>query len=245
MILAGSVGVLVGAVLRPLVARLDAGRVRAGGPQPVPDGHRAVAAMPLRRPVPGRGPLPRPAALLPVLSGVLFAAMAGRFGPDPALPAFLYLVAAGLALAAVDLRAHRLPNAVTLPSYPVVVGLLAAAQLGGSGSGTLGRALLGGVAMFLSYLLVRALRPAGLGFGDVKLAGVLGLCTGWLGWGVWLCALVCASLSAGVVGVALLAVRRDRKAHMALGPCLIAGALTAVLAGQQLVDGYLAWLAPP
>ena len=92
-----------------------------------------------------------------------------------------------------------------------------------------------------SYLLLLALRlatPRGVGFGDVKLAGVLGMYGGWLGWSAWTLSLLTASLYAGVVGVVLLASgRAGPVSWVAMGPYLVAGALTAALVGQQLIDG--------
>ncbi len=73
----------------------------------------------------------------------LFVVMALRFGLDPVLPAYLYLAAVGLALALIDLDCKRLPDALTLPSYPVAAGLLGVAAAAGSDSGSWLRALLG------------------------------------------------------------------------------------------------------
>ena len=178
---------------------------------------------------------------LTVLTAALYAGTAARIGADAALPAFLVLVAVGVTLTAVDVRLHRLPDALTLPSYPLLVLLLAGAALLGADSGSFTRALSGGAAMFLCYLALHLANPRGLGFGDVKLAGVLGLCTGWLGWGVWAVGIASASLFAGVFGLALLLLRRaERRSSVAMGPFLVLGALTAVLVGQQVADAYVA-----
>ncbi len=173
-----------------------------------------------------------------MLTRLLFAAAAGRFDADPVLPAYLYLVAIGVTLSLVDLRSHRLPNALTLPSYPIAAVLLGSAALAGSGSGSLARALLGGAANYLVYLALRLASPRGVGFGDVKLAGVLGMYGGWLGWSAWALSLLTASLYAGAVGLVLLALERaGLRSRVAMGPYLVAGALTGALVGQQLVDG--------
>jgi leader peptidase (prepilin peptidase)/N-methyltransferase len=178
--------------------------------------------------------------LVELLTGVLFAVMAARFGLDPALPAFLYLVAVGVALAFIDLDHKRLPDALTLPSYVVVAGLLGAASLLGSDSGSWTRALLGGAAMFAVYFALCFAYPAGMGFGDVKLAGVLGLCTGWLGWGSWSVGLFLGFFLGGVFGIALIARRRGgRKTVVPFGPFMLLGALAAVLVGERLASGYL------
>jgi leader peptidase (prepilin peptidase) / N-methyltransferase len=170
----------------------------------------------------------------------LFAVMALRFGADPVLPAYLYLAAVGLALALIDIDVKRLPDALTLPSYPVAAALLGLAALLGSDSGSFPRAVLGGVAMFALYFALVFAYPAGMGFGDVKLAGVLGLYLGWLGWGVLAVGLFLGFLLGGVFGAALVAARRGgRKTAVPFGPFMLAGALVAILAGRQLVELYL------
>lgn len=255
MLLTGAAG-MAGLVLGPAMARVAA-RLAAAGPAPrvgVP-ARQLVEAGNLAAPVPAdlppQGPSPAhsspahspavttaTAAAVSVLTALLFAATAQRFGADPVLPAYLYLVAVGVTLSLVDLRSHRLPNALNLPSYPIAAGLLGAAALVGSGSGSLARALLGGAASYLLYLALRLASPRGVGFGDVKLAGVLGMYGGWLGWSVWTLSLLTASLYAGAVGLVLLALgRAGLRSRVAMGPCLVAGALTAALVGQQLVDG--------
>ena len=174
-----------------------------------------------------------------LLTAALFAVMALRFGADPVLPAYLYLAAAGVALAVIDLDHKRLPDALTLPSYPVVTVLLGLAALLGS-DGSWVRAVLGGAAMFAVYFALCFAYPAGMGFGDVKLSGVLGLSTAWLGWGAWSVALFCGFLFGGVFGVALIALRRGgRKTAVPFGPFMLLGALVAVLAGPELASAYL------
>ena len=98
------------------------------------------------------------------------------------LPAFCYLAGIGVPLAVIDARCQRLPDALTLPSYPVALALLGFAALllpGGSGhflGALLGLVLAGGI-----FVLQVLIYPAGLGWGDVKLSGLLGLYLGWLG----------------------------------------------------------------
>ncbi|CAA9362441.1 MAG: Leader peptidase (Prepilin peptidase) / N-methyltransferase [uncultured Frankineae bacterium] len=179
--------------------------------------------------------------LVELATAGLFAVMALRFGLDPVLPAYLYLAAVGLALAVIDLDCKRLPNALTLPSYPVAAALLALATLLGSDSGGLVRALLGGAAMYVVYFVLCFAYPAGMGFGDVKLAGVLGMYTAWLGWGAWAVGLFLGFLLGGLFGVLLILARRGgRKTAVPFGPFMLVGVLIAVLVGQDLARAYLA-----
>ena len=249
---AAAFGLVLGPALAVVAARPSPGRTgvcdSAPAPQLVEAGNlpgAAVPAGPAEGPAEGPATAHCPGVALPVaagtsvLTGLLFAATAQRFGADPALPAFLYLAAVGVTLSLVDLRSHRLPNALTLPSYPIAAALLGMAAVAGSGSGSLGRALLGGAASYLLLLLaVRVATPRGVGFGDVKLAGVLGMYGGWLGWSAWTLSLLTASLYAGAVGVVLLAAgQAGLRSRVAMGPYLVAGALTAALVGQRLIDG--------
>jgi leader peptidase (prepilin peptidase) / N-methyltransferase len=159
------------------------------------------------------------------------AVMALRFGPALPLPAFCYLAGVGVPLAAIDAKHRRLPDALTLPSYPIALALLgiAALLLPGGGRQFLTAAL--GLALAWAFFLLQVLiYPAGLGWGDVKLAGLLGLYLGWLGPGALAAGLFLGYLFAAVAGLGLIATRHaSRKSHLAFGPFLLAGALAAVL----------------
>ena len=139
--------------------------------------------------------------------------MAVRFGPSPVLPAFCYLAGIGVPLAVIDARCQRLPDALTLPSYPVALALLGlAALLLPGGAGHFAGAL-GGLALAWGVFLLQVLLyPAGLGWGDVKLAGLLGLYLGWLGGG-WLGGSWAGSGHPGRRPVPRVPVRRGRRAR--------------------------------
>ena len=166
-----------------------------------------------------------------LLTAGVFAALAVRFGPHPVLAAFCYLGAAGVALAVIDARVQRLPDALTLPSYPVALVLLGAAALAGpDGARHFLTALAGMAGAWLFFLLQALIYPAGIGWGDVKLSGLLGLYLGWLGVGALVTGLFAGYLLAAVAGVALLAARRaSRKSLLPFGPFLLAGTVIATL----------------
>ncbi len=185
-------------------------------------------------------PISRRYPLVELLTAAVFAGLAARLGADAALPAFLYLGGVGVVLALIDLDVHRLPNALTLPSYAVGVALLGGAALVDGSVGPLLRGLLGMAALLVLYLLLALAYPAGMGLGDVKLAGLLGLYLGWLGWGAWAVGAFAAFLVGGVTGIALMAAgRAGRKSAIPFGPFMLAGALLAVLAGQALASAYV------
>ncbi|NKY05832.1 prepilin peptidase [Cellulomonas hominis] len=177
-------------------------------------------------------------------TGLLFGLTAWWAGWSWVLPALLFAVGLAVALALIDVDVHRLPDALVLPSYPVLAALLllASANPGGASDwSALGRALLGGAALALAYAVIWVVYPAGMGLGDVKLAGLLGMLLGWFGWGAVVVGFFAAFLLAGAVVVALLAARRvGRRTAVAFGPWMLVGAALGVVAGQQALDGYVA-----
>jgi leader peptidase (prepilin peptidase) / N-methyltransferase len=167
-----------------------------------------------------------------LITAAAFAALALRLGLRPVLPAFCYLAAVGVALAIIDIQQQRLPDVLTLTSYPVALILLGLAALAAADGGRHFRdALIGMAATGLFYLLQALIYPAGLGWGDVKLSGLIGLYLGWLGAGVLLAGLLAGYLLAALTGIALLVTRRaTRKSHIPFGPFMLAGALIVILA---------------
>jgi leader peptidase (prepilin peptidase)/N-methyltransferase len=175
-----------------------------------------------------------------LLAAAVLGAVGAAIGADAALPAYLWLGAVGLTLAVIDVDCHRLPDRLTLPSYPVGVVLLGAAALGHHDLAALGRAVLAGAAVAAVFFLLALLSPRSLGLGDVKLAGLLALYLGFLGWGQVLLSLLAGFLVGALVAVVLLAGRRAGwRSDVAFGPSLLLGALAAVVAGQRLIDAYL------
>ena len=189
-------------------------------------------------------PIARRYPIVEAATGVLFGAAAWSTGVSWVLPALLYLVAIGVALALIDLDVHRLPDAIVLPSYPVVLALLALASWNPGGSSSLWdallRALIGAAAMFAVYVVVVLVYPAGMGFGDVKLAGVLGLYLGWFGWGALAVGFFAPFLLGGLYAVALLVARRvGRTSGIPFGPWMILGAWVGIVAGEPVGRWYL------
>lgn len=164
--------------------------------------------------------------------GADLASHLARWGREPvAVLAYLLLAAVTVPLVRVDLREHRLPNAITYRLLPALTVLLATQALLSGTPDRLGRALLAGLVLLLAYgIPALVLGGAGIGMGDAKLAPSLGLALGWLTWGHVLRGTVYAFLLAGLVALALVASRRlGRKDHLAFGPFLLAGAWLAIL----------------
>lgn len=153
-----------------------------------------------------------------------------RFGASATLVPFVALVPLCCLLCAIDLACHRLPERLVLPGIGVAVaafGLIAA--LGGTW-GALGRAVLGGMAFGLGYLLLAVISLGQLGGGDVTLGTLLGIFLGWLGWPfVILGMLLPFAVNAPVAIWALLAGRAGRRSELPFGPAMVVGAYLAVL----------------
>ncbi|MGQ7298243.1 prepilin peptidase [Quadrisphaera sp. KR29] len=190
-----------------------------------------------------RAPISARYPLVEAGTAALFAATtwwAARHGDLALLPALLYLAALGVALALIDLDVRRLPDALVLPSYPVVAALLGlAAVVEHDGAAAL-RAVVGGAALWLLYFALAVARPGGMGFGDVKLSGLLGAYLGYAGWSSLVVGAFAAFLVGGLVGVALVASRRvGRRGSLPFGPFMLAGAALGFAAGGSLAHWYL------
>src|SRR5262249_30807688 len=161
--------------------------------------------------------------------------LAAALGPVPILPLYLCAALLGVVLAAIDLACKRLPDGLVVPALGASV-LLFAVTAFATGDWTAGlRAGEGGGALGGLFLVLAVLPGAGLGFGDVKLAALLGLYLGWLGWGAVLLGAVLPWLLNGpVVVFLLLSGRISRKSTVPFGPAMLAGALLAVVSYAAL-----------
>ncbi len=157
-----------------------------------------------------------------------------------AFVAYLYLAAISVALALIDLDTHRLPNAIVMPAYLIGALLLGSSSVLAADLASLLGAAVGCVALGLAYLLMAVISPGGMGFGDVKLAGVLGLFLGWLGWGPLVVGAIMAFLLGGIFGIILILVRRaGRRTAIPFGPWMLLGAWFGILLGVPAWLGYL------
>ncbi|WP_371654459.1 MULTISPECIES: prepilin peptidase [unclassified Streptomyces] len=160
------------------------------------------------------------------------AALATTTGPRPELAVWLLLLPLAALLAAVDARVHRLPDVLTIPFAATAAALLGAAALAPHHEGSWRHALLGGLALGGAYFVLFLVNPAGLGFGDVKLAVGLGVVLGWYGWGILFTGAFAGFAAGGTYGLGLILARRaDRRAAIPFGPFMIGGAYVGLLLG--------------
>ncbi|MFD7915738.1 prepilin peptidase [Streptomyces sp. NPDC059752] len=174
----------------------------------------------------------RRAVPLAALVGALCAVLGAAVGARPEALAYVGLAPVVVLLSLVDRAVHRLPDVLTLPLAAAVAAGLGAAALLPRAAGDGRLALLGGGALGAAYLLLHLINPAGMGFGDVKLALSMGVALGWYGWGVWSAGAFLGLLYGALYGLILLLRGPDeRNQGYAFGPFMAAGALTGVLLG--------------
>lgn len=155
--------------------------------------------------------------------------------------ALLSFASISIALTAIDLDTHRLPDAIVLPAYPVLAALLAAAAIAAGDLESAARAAAGAGILFAVYLALALISPRGMGMGDVKLAGVIGLMLGWFGWASLAVGALAAFILGGVVGIGLIVARRaSRNTGIPFGPWMLGGAWVGILLGEPIARGYLA-----
>ena len=139
----------------------------------------------------------------------------------------------------IDFDCRRLPNVIVYPSYVVLAVLLTAAAAMTSNWDALLRVGIGGAALFGFYLAIALAYPAGMGFGDVKLSGILGALLAYLSWSALVVGAFAAFLLGAVIGVGVMfAGRGGRKTALPFGPFMIAGVITAIFAAQPLMHLY-------
>jgi leader peptidase (prepilin peptidase) / N-methyltransferase len=179
------------------------------------------------RPITARYPL------VELVTAALFAAVVIDTGANQHVWLGLALVSVLVPVALIDLDQRIIPNAILLPGAVAAIAIVAATQ-----PSELGEHLIAGAAA-AGFLLVAVLAyPRGMGMGDVKLAGVLGL---YLGRSVGPAMLV-ALLSGTIVGAVIIARKgaaEGRKTAVPFGPFLALGGLVGLFFGTDIVDWYL------
>lgn len=234
-------GLLVGSFLNVVVHRLPRGESLVRPRSRCPSCERQIAAydnVPVVSWLVLRGrcrhcgaPVSARYPLIEALTGVLFGVVAAVRGVDEALLAELPFAALLVAVAAIDLEHRIVPNRLVAPAAAWAVVAWALVD-----RGFLPEALGAGAGAF-AFLLVAALAyPAGMGMGDVKLAGVMGL---YLGLAV-IPALLVAFLAGSAVGIAMIAREgaEARKKGVPFAPFLALGGVVGLLAGDELISLY-------
>jgi leader peptidase (prepilin peptidase) / N-methyltransferase len=172
-------------------------------------------------------------------TAALFVAAAVRLGATWQLPAFCVFFASLMAISVIDLDHFIIPNRVIYPTLAVTAPLLVLAAAADGSWGHLRNAAIGGVAGFAALFVIHFISPRGMGFGDVRLAGMIGMMLGWLGLRYIVLGLFLGFLLAAVIGIVLIAARlKTRKDAVPFGPFMAMGAVLAVLWGHPILQAY-------
>jgi len=249
VVLLGVLGVPVGSVLNVVIDRVP-DRVPLRGPRDgepcPPESWAGLPAQPwlLRRGhATGGTPLPRRWLVVELAAVAVFVAVALAHGDSSVVVPVLVLGASLVAVSVIDLQHLRIPDRVTFPTLAVALPLIVVVSLQHDIGGAVRAALLGSVGYFVLLLVPHLVYPRGMGFGDVKLALVMGLYLGWLGWTVdeavlgpvrlVLYALMLGCILGVVFGTAV-ALATRRRGEFPFGPALAAACLIVVLFAEQL-----------
>jgi leader peptidase (prepilin peptidase) / N-methyltransferase len=253
LLLSGLLGLAIGSFLNVVIHRVPVGASVVSPPSHCPRCETPIRA---RHNVPVVGwlalrgrcadcalPIPVRYPLVELLTAVLFVLVTWRavqLDQLAALPALLFFTALGVALSGIDLDVRRLPNVLVLPSYPVLAALLALASAVTGDWTALVRAGAGAAALFGFFFLLALVHPSGMGFGDVKLAGVIGLLLGWFSWSALVVGAFAGFFLGAVVGVVVMAVGvGGRRTALPFGPFMVLGALAALWIAVPVTDALL------
>ncbi|MBV9935013.1 MAG: prepilin peptidase [Actinobacteria bacterium] len=196
----------------------------------VPEKEPLRPALPPRRPASGRE------WWVVVGCVALFAALGFRFGADRAVPAYLVLAASLLAISVIDLKLYIVPNRIVYPTLAIAIPLLIGAALLQHHNDAIKTAAIGSVAAWFFLLVVHFIQPGGMGFGDVRLAAILGLYLGWINLRLVLWGMLAGFVLGAVIGLGLIVFGgRGRKEAVPFAPFLAAGTLLAICFSQQIL----------
>jgi leader peptidase (prepilin peptidase)/N-methyltransferase len=249
-LLVGGIGLLVGSFLNVCIHRLPRGETVLWGRSHCPQCGRQIRAweniplaswLLLRGRCAGcRNPISVQYPIVELVTGLVFAAFAWRFGPTLLLVDRLIFAAAMIALFVIDLQHRILPNVITVPG--IVVGLALSLVLPpGIRDALIGAGACSALLWGMGELVSRILGKDALGFGDVKMIAMMGA---FLGWQLTLVALFLASFAGSVIGIALVAITRDRDYQIPLGSFLAIGGLLAAATGDWVLGWYVGAMFP-
>jgi leader peptidase (prepilin peptidase)/N-methyltransferase len=250
LVIAGSavLGVIVGAVCNVLIDRVP-DKVALRGPRDgevtSPQRWLGVPAQPwiLRGGRSPDGPLPSRWLWVEIVTVAAFAELAVQYGRTWALAPLLLLAASLITVSVIDLQVQRIPDRITFPTFALSVPAIVAVSVHLDATDRIPAAFIGAVAYFFFLFVTHMIYPAGMGFGDVKLAAVMGLYLGWLGWTDALpvagplrlvfYALMLGCILGVVFGLAVQIATRRRGAFP-FGPALALGCYVVVLFASEL-----------
>lgn len=245
LVLAGILGLAIGSFLNVVVHRVPEGRSVTRPRSACPACGTAIAArdnIPVLSWVLLRGRCRSCAAAIsaryPAVeagTAALFVGVTARYGPGWTAAVLAAFGAGALALALVDLDRMLLPRRILYPTAATCAAILIAAAATTGAWSRLGTAAACAAAAFAVFFLLNLVNPRWLGFGDVRLAGLIGLVLGWLGPAEVIVGLLVANLVGLVVaGGGMATGRLDRRSRLPYGVFLAGGSIVSALAGAPL-----------
>jgi leader peptidase (prepilin peptidase)/N-methyltransferase len=248
--LACLVGLIIGSFLTVVTARVPEGKSIVAPSSRCPKCStpiRAIDNIPVFSFVVRRGrcracgePISLRYPALELTTAVLFGAVADRAPDRWAIPALCALVAGLIALTVIDLDHQRLPTPIVFVTGATSGALLVIASIELHDSAALVHGVIAGAVAFAVFAGIFYAVPHGMGFGDVRLAGLCGAVLGWIGYRITAVGFMMSFVTAGIFGVALLALgRAGRKTRVPFGPFLALGTVIAILVGAPIARVWL------
>jgi leader peptidase (prepilin peptidase) / N-methyltransferase len=187
--------------------------------------HRAARCRACGEPRHGHRPL-----VQAVATGAVLAGMAVRFGPDAVLAAYAVVGIALVAISIIDIEVHMVPNRIVYPAGLVAALLLVvAASVDHDWTALWHSAASAGIG-FTALYLIRFIYPRGMGFGDVRLAAIVGGASGWFGFRAVFIAFFLSFLLGSVGGITQIALTGgNRKTQFGFAPYLALGTIVVVI----------------
>ena len=242
VIIAGMFGLLIGSFLNVVAWRVPRGESvvspgsrcpGCGTPLKPYDNIPVVSWLLLRgRCRTCREPISARYPLVELATGLLWAAVVLARDDAGSIALGLILVTALVPIVLIDLEHRLIPNLITGPAAVAAIAAGVALDFDGVPEQLIAGAAAGGF-----FLLAAMAYPRGMGMGDVKLAGVMGLCLGRAVAPAVMIALISGVLVGGIV-IARLGARVGRKTAVPFGPFLALGAVLGLFAGDAIVDWY-------
>lgn len=171
-----------------------------------------------------------------LIGALIGALVGGAVGLELPLLFLVPLAPVGVALALIDWRTRLLPTRIIAPTYLILIALVLIAALASGEPRLLLRAAVGWAVMGGIYVLLWVIYPAGMGYGDVRLSGLLGIVLGYLGLGELALGGWAGFLLGGVGGVVLVAFKVIDRRHNPFGPWMLIGALVGIVAGPAFAE---------
>lgn len=175
---------------------------------------------------------------LALLAAAVTATIAWAIESPAILPLWAYVGAIGVLLAYVDWHTKRLPTAIIAPSYGVVIVLLAVAGLLSGHWSQAAQSAIAGAVVFALFFVAWLIFPRGLGYGDVRLSGILGIALGWLGWAEVLVGIYAGFVFGAVIGLVLSKMHIVDAKGFPFGPFMLMGAWFGAVFGPAIA-GYV------